>query len=104
MDQTTKYFVGVDLHKTIVQVCVLDHDGEILEERRFRGGSIEEGNATVEWLTQWKVGGRFCVEAVGMNRWFVNACREAGLEVVVVDATKMCLRMLGKKTDRRDAY
>ena len=58
----------------------------------------------VDWLTQWKDGGRVCVEALGMNRWFVNACQERGLEVVVVDATKMCLRMLGKKTDRRDAY
>ena len=40
MDETTKYFVGVDLHKTILQVCVLDHDGEVIEERRFRGGSL----------------------------------------------------------------
>lgn len=39
-----------------------------------------------------------------MNRWFVNACSANGLDVVVVDATKMGLRMLGKKTDRRDAY
>jgi transposase len=104
MSETTKYFVGVDLHKTILQVCVLDGDGEILKERRFRGGSLEEGLSAVEWLAQWKDGGRFCVEALGMNRWFVNACRELGLEITVVDATKMCLRMLGKKTDRRDAY
>ena len=104
MDETTRYFVGVDLHKTILQVCVLDHDGETLKERRFRGGSLEEGLAAVEWLAQWKEGGRFCVEAVGMNRWFVNACKDLGLEVIVVDPTKMGLRMLGKKTDRRDAY
>ncbi len=104
MNKTTKYFVGVDLHKTILQICVLDHDGEIVEERRFRGGSLEEGIAVVEWLTQWKGGGRICVEALGFNRWFVNACKERDLDIVVVDATKMGLRMLGKKTDRRDAY
>ena len=104
MSETTRYFVGVDLHKTILQVCVLDHDGEIIEEHRFRGGSLEDGLAAVDWLTQWKDGGRFCVEALGMNRWFVNACQDADLDITVVDATKMGLRMLGKKTDRRDAY
>lgn len=85
-------------------MCVLDDDGEVVQERRFRGGSLEDGLTVVDWLTQWKDGGRVCVEALGLNRWFVNACQERGLEVVVVDATKMCLRMLGKKTDRRDAY
>lgn len=104
MNGTTKYFVGVDLHKTILQVCVLDGEGDVLTERRFRGASLEEGLVVVEWLAQWKEGGRFCVEAVGMNRWFVNACKELGLEVLVVDPTKMELRAFGKKTDRRDAY
>jgi transposase len=85
-------------------VCVLDGEGEIVKERRFRGESLEDGLAVVEWLTQWKSCGRFCVEAVGMNRWFVNACQEQGLQIVVVDPTKLDLKMLGKKTDKRDAY
>lgn len=104
MNTAATYFVGIDLHKTVLQVCVLNSDGEVLKERRFRGGSLEEGLETVEWLAQWKENGRFCVEAVGMNRWFVNACHDLGLDLVVVDSTKMGLRMLGKKTDRRDAY
>jgi len=104
MNTNVAYFVGIDLHKTVLQVCVLDASGEIINEQRFRGGTIEDGLAAVEWLGQWKDGGRFCVEAVGMNRWFVNACVDLGLDVVVVDSTKMGLRMLGKKTDRRDAY
>ncbi len=104
MNDTTKHFVGIDLHKSILQVCVLGWDGEIVKERRFRGGSLEDGLAVVEWLTQWKRSGRFCVEAVGMNRWFVNACQAQGLRIVVVDPTKLDLKMLGKKTDKRDAY
>jgi transposase len=104
MNNTTKQFVGIDLHKSVLQVCVLGTDGEIIKERRFRGESLEDGLAVVEWLTQWKHGGRFCVEAVGMNRWFVNACQDEALEIVVVDPTKLDLKMLGKKTDRRDAY
>ena len=104
MNTGSTYFVGIDLHKLVLQICVLDPSGEIIKERRFRGGSMEDGLEAVHWLSQWKDGGRFCVEAVGMNRWFVNACFELGLDIVVVDATKMGLRMLGKKTDRRDAY
>jgi predicted NBD/HSP70 family sugar kinase len=68
MNDTTKHFVGIDLHKTILQVCVLGTDGEVVKERRFRGESLKDGLAVVEWLAQWKLGGRFCVEAVGMNR------------------------------------
>ncbi len=89
MNDTTKHFVGIDLHKSILQVCVLGWDGEVVKERRFRGESLEDGLAVVEWLTQWKRSGRFCVEAVGMNRWFVNACLDQELQVVVVDPTKM---------------
>ena len=46
---------------------------------------------------------RVAVEALGLNRWFVNACREAGVDVLVCDARKLDLKKLGKKTDRRDA-
>ena len=98
------YFVGIDLHKELIQVCALDGRGEKIAEHRFPGGTLEQGLAAVEVLSQWKDGGRFAVEAIGMNRWLVNAMRERGMDVIVVDAVKLNLRMLGKKTDRRDAY
>jgi len=98
------YFVGIDLHKELIQVCVLDAHGEKITEQRFAGGTLEQGHAVVKVLGQWKDGGRYSVEALGMNRWLVNAMREQGMDVVVVDAVKLNLRMLGKKTDRRDAY
>ena len=97
MNETSKYFVGIDLHKTITQVCVVDRGGEIVEERRFTGGSLKEGMQVIEFLARWS-GGLFCVEAVGFNRWLVNACLQEGLEIVVVDPVKLNLRMLGKKT------
>ena len=98
------YFVGIDLHKELIQACVLDARGEKIAEQRFAGGTLEQGHAVVKLLGQWKDGGRYAVEALGMNRWLVNAMREQGMDVVVVDAVKLNLRMLGKKTDRRDAY
>ena len=100
----TRYFIGVDLHKNVVQVCVLDADGEIVAEKRFRYTSLEDGLKIVESLQRWRQGGRFAVEALGLNRWFVNACLKAGFDIVVADAMKLNLRVLGKKTDRRDAH
>lgn len=102
--QNQAYFVGIDLHKELIQVCVLDAGGEKLVEHRFPGGSLEQGLAVVEFVGQWKEGGRYGVEAIGMNRWLVNAMRAQNMDVIVVDAVKLNLRMLGKKTDRRDAY
>ncbi len=88
MNSNATYFVGVDLHKAVLQICVLNSNGEIVKERRFRGSSIEDGLEVVEWLTQWKEGGRFCVEAVGINRWFVNACLDLGLDILACAARR----------------
>lgn len=92
------------MHKAVVQVCVLDEAGQILEEKRHLGASLEEGLEVVKDIKRWKAGGRYVVEAMGMNRWFVNACRAEGLDIVVADPGQLGLKKLGKKTDRRDAY
>jgi transposase len=73
--------------------------------KRGRGAVINiiGSGGKVASLVRWKKGGRFAVEAVGVNRWFVDACRAKGLDIVVVDPARLNLRMLGRKTDRRDA-
>jgi transposase len=96
------YFIGVDLHQSVIQVCVLESKGEIVEERRFRGESLQSGLEVVKFICRHR-GARVAVEAIGMNRWFVDALK-GKCDVVVVDALKLNLRSLGKKTDRRDAY
>ena len=37
MDKTTNS--DVDLYKPIPKVCVLEHEGDVRQEHRFRGGS-----------------------------------------------------------------
>lgn len=98
------YFIGIDLHKNVVQACVLDAAGRVVEEWRMRFTTPAEGPAVIARLSQWRQTGRFVVEAIGLNRWFVNACRTAELVLLVADPTKLGLKTLGKKTDRRDAY
>ena len=99
----TKYHVGIDLHKTVAQVCVRNGRGEIVAERRIGLRTRSDGADCLDALMRWADGGRFAVEAVGSNRWFVNACREAGLEVLVVHAAALDLKKTGRKTDKRDA-
>lgn len=97
-----QYSVGIDLHKTVIQICVRDTEGEIVAEERHRVATWEAGLALIEHLGQW-TDARLAVEAVGVNRWFVNAGSERGYDILVVDAGNLNLRSCGKKTDRRDA-
>jgi transposase len=99
----TKYHVGIDLHKHVAQVCVLNADGEVQREFRTNFSTPAEALAFVELLRPYAKDGRFAVESLGVSRWFVEACRDRDFEVVTVDAFKLALRKAGKKTDRRDA-
>jgi transposase len=100
----TTAYIGIDLHRTVIQICVLDERGERVAEERFRSHGLEEGLEAVTFVKRFGPACRIAVESVGLNRWFVNACREAGLDVLVCDPRKLGLKKLGKKTDRRDAH
>ncbi len=102
MPPTQQYFLGIDLHKTVLQICVLDAKGLVVCQERHRIATRAAGLSVVESLARWRPA-RMAVEAIGLNRWFVNACREAGFDLIVVDAGRLNLRAQGKKTDRRDA-
>jgi len=99
-----KSYIGVDLHRTVIQICVLDEAGEPVSHERIRYTSLEEGLEAVCWISKFAPACRIAVEALGLNRWFVNACKDAGLDVLVCDPRKLGLRKLGQKTDRRDAH
>lgn len=104
MANVARFFVGIDLHQATVCVSVLDGQGAELEYRVIRGEGVAAGRKVLRHLGQWAQTGRMAVEAMGMNRWLVDGLRELGCEVVVVDPRKLDLKMVGKKTDRRDAY
>jgi transposase len=97
-------YLGIDLHRSVIQICALDERGEIVAEERIPYGSRGEGQRAVEVVKRFAPDCQVAVEALGLNRWFVNACRAEGLDVLVCDPRKLSLRKLGKKTDRRDAY
>jgi transposase len=97
------YFVGVDLHKTVIQICVLDTTGEVVRERRLEGLGTAVWKDVEEVLGPYRDQAKLVVEAVGVNRWFVDRCLEAKIDVVVANPARLGLKQAGKKTDRRDA-
>lgn len=99
-----KYHVGIDLHKSVAQVCVLDERGETLEEWRHALPDAASGQALLTRLAARGREARLAVEAMGCNRWLVNGLQALGLEVLVVHAAALQLKKMGKKTDRRDAH
>lgn len=99
----TKYHVGIDLHKNVVQFCVLDARGERLGDKRLRIETELERDLMWAWLAHYAKQGRLAVEALGCNRWFVLGCQERGYDILVADATQLDLKRTGKKTDWRDA-
>lgn len=103
MRRVARYWVGIDLHRVVYQVCVLDRDGDPVELRRFRLPLGDSGEELFEFLRPYRRTGRLAVEALGLNRWFVNECLRRGFEVVVADPFKLDLKKAGKKTDRTDA-
>jgi len=103
MNSVAQFFIGVDLHKTVIQICVVDRVGEIVEEHRHLAHDLVEGLKVIGSLVQYRDTGRIAVEAIGVNRWFVNNLLERGFDVVVCDPVKLNLKMLGSKTDRKDA-
>lgn len=67
-----KYHVGIDLHKSVAQVCVLDERGETLEEWRHALPDAASGQALLTRLAARGREARLAVEAMGCNRWLVN--------------------------------
>lgn len=94
-------YIGVDLHKKLIVVCVVNQAYQVLERRRF-GCSDPEGIRT------WFAGqGRFevVVEATANYEWFVQLVEAYARRVVLAHPGK--LRVIAestRKSDKVDAH
>jgi transposase len=93
-------FIGVDLHKKIITVCVMDQKLKILARTTLYCDELEK---TLEFFRNW---GPFkvVVEATASYSWFVKALEPLAQEIVLANPKK--LRVIAestKKTDRLDA-
>lgn len=99
-----EYFAGIDLHKSVIEICVVDASGEVVHASRHRGSSRASGRGALAELERFAGSLKLAVEAIGFNRWLVHDARRMGATVVVANAANLALKANGVKTDRRDAY
>ena len=91
-----KKFVGVDLHKKLIVICVVDQDRRVLSTQRFT-------NAETTRLTAWlKSLGEFelVLEATASYEWFVKLVEPLAQRVVLAHPRK--LRIIAESTRKSD--
>jgi len=93
-------FIGVDLHKKSITVCVMDEKRKVLARKTLACTQIDE---IVEFCRQFRPF-KVVVEATASYVWFVELVEPLAEKVVLANPKK--LRVIAestKKTDRLDA-
>ena len=92
--------IGVDLHKQIITVCVMDDEFQIVGRKTLRCNSPDTIVGFIEKFQPFNV----VVEATASYQWFVELVEPLAENVVLANPKK--LRVIAestKKTDRLDA-
>ena len=93
-------FIGVDLHKKSITVCVMDEKRKVLARKTLACTQTDE---IVEFFRQFRPF-KVVVEATASYPWFVDLVEPLAEKVVLANPKK--LRVIAestKKTDRLDA-
>ncbi len=93
-------FIGVDLHKKSITVCVMDQNRKVLARKTI---NCKETNEIVEFFRKFQPF-KVVVEATASYLWFVELVEPLADEVILANPKK--LRVIAestKKTDRLDA-
>jgi transposase len=93
-------YVGIDLHKKIIVVCVMNQDRKVTHRRTFSCGDVEAIVAFFPELGAFQV----AVEATASYQWLVALIEPLAQKVVLANPKK--LRVIAestKKTDKLDA-
>src|SRR5262245_12862290 len=93
-------FIGVDLHKQIITVCVMDQKLKVLARATLYSNQPDR---VLEFFRSWQQF-KVVVEATASYSWFVEALEPLADEIVLANPKK--LRVIAestKKTDRLDA-
>ena len=91
--------IGLDLGDKRHAICVLDQQGEIIDER-----SITNHRESLRRLAKKYPGARIALEVGSHSPWVSRFLREQGLEVIVANARKLrAIYQSDRKSDERDA-
>jgi transposase len=94
-------FVGVDLHKKTIVLCVMDQDRKITHRRSFACCDTESITAFFQSLEAFEV----VVEATASYEWFIELVEPCAQKVVLANPKKLrVIAESNKKTDKLDAH
>ena len=95
-----KKFIGVDLHKKTIVICVVSQDRRVLQSRRFACGETER---IAEWFAQ-QTPFEVVVEATASYEWFVQLIEPHAARVVLAHPGKLRISAQStRKSDKLDA-
>ena len=93
---TTKHYCGLDFHKNLTQICVLDSEGKIIEENRIRTELLYTYLSNKNYI--------IALEASGGTFDAASKLEAYGHEVLLVNPSQFkAIGINGKKNDKRDA-
>jgi len=92
-----QFYVGMDFHKNVVELCIEDRQGVVMDRARMRTDLV------TTYLSN-KKGCHIAIEASGAVFDMAEKLKRDGHKVTVIHAGKFRgIGIGGKKTDRRDA-
>jgi len=89
-------FVGIDLHKKSITLCVRDASGRVLTRRRLHTADTERIVGFCRELGRFA----FCVEATAAYEWLVQLLEPLATKWVLVHPGKM--RLIAESTEKSD--
>ena len=91
-----KKFVGVDLHKKLIVICVVDQDRRVLTTQRFLNIETERMAAWLKSLGEFEL----VLEATASYEWFVKLAEPLVQRIVLAHPGK--LRIIAESTRKSD--
>ena len=94
-------YVGIDLHKRIIVICVMNDKREVLERRKFRNDEEKKMEEYFKGLGEFQA----VFEATASYEWFYLLLEPLAKDIVLAHPKK--LRVIAEstqKTDKIDAY
>ena len=96
----SQFYVGMDLHTSNLQICIMDQDGKVILEKKTSCCLMQ----ILELLSPYGPDLKIAVESTYNWYWLVDGLMEAGYDVRLAHAYGLKLITGAKvKTDRRDA-
>lgn len=99
--ETTMNFIGIDLHKRIIVICVMNDKREIVARKKFSNDQVKEMREFFESQKPFQA----VFEATAAYDWFYGLLEPLAEKVVLAHPKK--LRIIAestKKSDKVDAY